>query len=202
MIEMTIPSSLDPTLAPTGHHVCLFFTQFTPYDIEGGWTPEATEAYADKIFNTVEEYAPGFKDSIVGKDVLTPPALHETFGLTGGNIFHGAMTLDQVFLTRPVADAKGRAAPSTPVTGLFLCGSGAHPGGGGRLLSFVGISCSSRLIGFNCLLQLWVHLGGWQQSMSFKTLKGFDGSTVLEDCIQGTERGMKLPSPFLHVFLS
>ena len=72
-----------------------------------------------------------FKDSIVGKDVLTPPALHQTFGLTGGNIFHGAMTLDQVFLTRPIADSKGRAAPSTPVSGLYMCGSGAHPGGGG-----------------------------------------------------------------------
>ena len=129
MVEMTIPSSLDPTLAPPGQHVCLFFTQYTPYDVEGGWTPEATERYVDKVFDTVEEYAPGFKASVVGKDVLTPPALEKTFGLTRGNIFHGAMSLDQLYLTRPVADQE-YDSPGTPVRGLYLCGSGSHPGGG------------------------------------------------------------------------
>ena len=82
MIELTIPSSIDPTLAPPGHHVCLFFTQYTPYNLEGGWTNEAKEKYANVIFNTVESYAPGFKQSIVGKEVLSPPDLEETFGLS------------------------------------------------------------------------------------------------------------------------
>ena len=130
MIEMTIPSSLDPTLAPKDHHVCLFFTQYTPYDLAGGWNEEAKEKYANLIFDTVDEYAPGFKASIVGKEVLSPPVLEETFGLTGGNIFHGAMSLDQLFLARPIADSQGRVAPTTPINGLYICGSGAHPGGG------------------------------------------------------------------------
>ena len=149
MIEMTIPSSLDPTLAPEGHHVCLFFTQYTPYDLPGGgWTEEAKERYADLIFDTVEEYAPGFKSSVVGKEVLSPPVLEETFGLTGGNIFHGAMSLDQLFLTRPIADLDGRVAPTTPIKGLYICGSGAHPGGGvmgspGKLAAFRTVSESN-----------------------------------------------------------
>ena len=72
----------------------------------------------------------GFKDSIVGKEVLPPPVLEATFGLTGGNIFHGAMSLDQLFLTRPIVPDGGKPMPETPVEGLLLCGSGAHPGGG------------------------------------------------------------------------
>ena len=129
MIEMTIPSSLDPTLAPPGHHVCLFFTQYTPYDLEGGWTEDAKKKYANLIFDTVEDYAPGFKESIVGNEVLSPPVLEETFGLTGGNIFHGSMSLDQLYLTRPITGAQGPSVtPNIP--GLYLCGSGAHPGGG------------------------------------------------------------------------
>ena len=83
------------------------------------------------MFDTIESYAPGFKSSIVGQEVLTPADLEREFGLTGGNIFHGAMTLDQRYLTRPVAGKESRdLSPRTPVAGLFLCGSGAHPGGG------------------------------------------------------------------------
>ncbi|KAK4306063.1 hypothetical protein Pmani_022091 [Petrolisthes manimaculis] len=129
MIEMTLPSSCDPTLAPPGCHVALFFTQYVPYTLADGrsWDSKAKTEYADKIFSTVEEYAPGFKDSIVGYEVLPPPDLEKVFGLTGGNIFHGAMSLDQLFTARPSVLQCG---PFTPVTGLFLCGSGAHPGGG------------------------------------------------------------------------
>lgn len=127
LIEMTMPSSLDDSLAPKGHHVCLFFTQYTPYDLD--WNDDLREKYANLIFDTVEEYAPGFKASIVGKEVLSPPDLEATFGLTGGNIFHGSMSLDQLYMTRPVASSD-HMSPSTPVSGLFLCGSGAHPGGG------------------------------------------------------------------------
>lgn len=129
MIEMTIPSSLDPTLAPPGHHVCLFFTQYTPYNLQGGWTEDAKEKYANLIFDTVEEYAPGFRESVVGKEVLCPPVLEETFGLTGGNIFHGSMSLDQLYMTRPITAAQGSTVTPS-ISGLYLCGSGAHPGGG------------------------------------------------------------------------
>lgn len=88
MIELVIPSSLDPTLCPEGAHVCLLFTQFTPYSPENGsWEdPNFKEKYANTVFNIVEEYAPGFKESIVGKEVLTPVDLENIFGLTGGVI--------------------------------------------------------------------------------------------------------------------
>ncbi|KAK3914903.1 Pyridine nucleotide-disulfide oxidoreductase domain-containing protein 2 [Frankliniella fusca] len=129
MIEMVLPSVLDRTLAPEGAHVCLLFTQFTPYHVPGGWSEAAKEAYATKVFDCIEEYAPGFKASVVGKEVLPPPDLERVFGLTGGNIFHGGMSLPQLFLCRPVAAAACQS-PYTPVPGLLLCGAGAHPGGG------------------------------------------------------------------------
>ncbi|KAG8281964.1 Pyridine nucleotide-disulfide oxidoreductase domain-containing protein 2 [Homalodisca vitripennis] len=145
MIEMVLPSSLDPTLAPPGAHVCLLFTQFTPYHLAGGrvWDTMVREEYAQMVFDCIEEYAPGFKSSVVGKEVLAPPDLEHIFGLSGGNIFHGAMTMDQIFLSRPLAS--GSASPMTPVERLLLCGSGAHPGGGvtgapGRLAALEAIN--------------------------------------------------------------
>uniref|UniRef100_A0A8C5BKN7 Pyridine nucleotide-disulfide oxidoreductase domain-containing protein 2 n=1 Tax=Gadus morhua TaxID=8049 RepID=A0A8C5BKN7_GADMO len=128
MLEMTIPSVLDPTLAPPGAHVVSFFTQFTPYYLEGKeWTDQDKEAYADLVFDWVEQYAPGFKSSVVGRDILTPPDLERIFGLTGGNIFHGSMSLDQLYLARPLPCLSNYR---TPIKGLYLCGSGCHPGGG------------------------------------------------------------------------
>ncbi|XP_041370100.1 pyridine nucleotide-disulfide oxidoreductase domain-containing protein 2-like [Gigantopelta aegis] len=129
MIEMTIPSVLDPTLAPSGSHVVLLFTQYTPYNFAGGqvWNDEHRNEYADIVFNTIEEYAPGFKESIIGTDLLSPPDLEREFGLTGGNIFHGSMSLDQLYMARPHPAVCNYR---TPVKGLYLCGSGAHPGGG------------------------------------------------------------------------
>ncbi|XP_074531137.1 pyridine nucleotide-disulfide oxidoreductase domain-containing protein 2 [Halichoeres trimaculatus] len=128
MLEMTIPSVLDPTLAPPGCHVVSLFTQFTPYLIEGQeWTDQDREAYADTAFDWVEKYAPGFKTSVVGRDILAPPDLERIFGLTGGNIFHGSMSLDQLYLARPLPCLSDYR---TPVKGLYLCGSGSHPGGG------------------------------------------------------------------------
>ncbi|KAK7071141.1 Pyridine nucleotide-disulfide oxidoreductase domain-containing protein 2, partial [Halocaridina rubra] len=129
MIEMTIPSSCDSTLAPPGHHVALFFTQYTPYHGDNGrpWDANLKKEYANKIFGVVEKYAPGFRDSIIGYEVLPPPDLECIFGLTGGNIFHGAMSLDQLFISRP---SLSHPSPFTPISGLLLCGSGAHPGGG------------------------------------------------------------------------
>uniref|UniRef100_A0A671KKQ8 Pyridine nucleotide-disulfide oxidoreductase domain-containing protein 2 n=1 Tax=Sinocyclocheilus anshuiensis TaxID=1608454 RepID=A0A671KKQ8_9TELE len=129
MIEMTIPSVLDPTLAPPGCHVVSLFIQFTPYLLEGrrAWTDQDRERFADTAFDWVERYAPGFKKSIVGKDILTPADLERVFGLTGGNIFHGSMSLDQLYLARPLPSV---ADYRTPVKRLYLCGSGSHPGGG------------------------------------------------------------------------
>merc|ERR1719318_1841858 len=127
---MTIPSSKDPTLAPEGHHVVLLFTMYTPYQLSNGraWDETTRNQYADCVFDSIERYAPGFKDSVVGRDVLSPPDLESIFGLTGGNIFHGAMALDQLYATRPTAGHS--VSPTTPVGNLLLCGSGAHPGGG------------------------------------------------------------------------
>ncbi|XP_072534087.1 pyridine nucleotide-disulfide oxidoreductase domain-containing protein 2 [Salminus brasiliensis] len=129
MIEMTIPSVLDPTLAPPGCHVVSFFTQFTPYWLEGGraWTDVDREKFANTVFDRVDCYAPGFKDSIVGMEILAPPDLEREFGLTGGNIFHGAMSLDQLYLARPLPSI---ANYRSPIKGLYICGSGSHPGGG------------------------------------------------------------------------
>lgn len=128
MLEMTIPSVLDPTLAPPGCHVVSLFTQFTPYHLEGReWTDQDKQAFADTVFDWVEKYAPGFKSSVVGRDILTPPDLERIFGLTGGNIFHGSMSLDQLYLARPLPFLSDYRSP---IKGLYLCGSGAHPGGG------------------------------------------------------------------------
>uniref|UniRef100_UPI0037E75A80 pyridine nucleotide-disulfide oxidoreductase domain-containing protein 2 n=1 Tax=Semicossyphus pulcher TaxID=241346 RepID=UPI0037E75A80 len=128
MLEMTIPSVLDPTLAPPGCHVVSLFTQFTPYHIDGKeWTDQDREDYGDNVFNWVEQYAPGFKKSVVGRDILAPPDLERIFGLTGGNIFHGSMSLDQLYLARPLPSLSDYRSP---VKGLYLCGSGCHPGGG------------------------------------------------------------------------
>ncbi|XVE87301.1 hypothetical protein DITRI_Ditri18aG0106300 [Diplodiscus trichospermus] len=129
VMEMTIPSSLDKTISPPGKHVISLFTQYTPYKpADGSWeNPTYRESYAHRCFSLIDEYAPGFCSSVIGYDMLTPPDLEREFGLTGGNIFHGAMGLDSLFLMRP---AKGWSGYRTPVRGLYLCGSGAHPGGG------------------------------------------------------------------------
>lgn len=125
MIEMVIPSTLDPTLAPKGSHVVLLFCQYFPIDRE---TNEVSkEKYAKLVFDSIEKYAPGFTNSIIGKDILTPFDLENVFGLTGGNIFHGAMPLNQLFFNRPVS---GWCSYKTPIENLYLAGSGAHPGGG------------------------------------------------------------------------
>ncbi|XP_071793138.1 pyridine nucleotide-disulfide oxidoreductase domain-containing protein 2-like [Asterias amurensis] len=129
MIEMCIPSSLDRTIAPEGCHVATLFTQYTPYHLANGekWDERKMNEYADMVFDNIEDYCPGFKSSVVGRDILPPPELERIFGLTGGNIFHGAMSLDQIYFGRPVTSA---ASYRSPVEGLYLCGSGAHPGGG------------------------------------------------------------------------
>ncbi len=128
IVECTMPSSLDPSVAPPGKHLMSMFTQYAPYRLNGGeWTDALRNEYADRCFEIVERYAPGFKDSVIDRQILTPVDLEATFGLTGGSIFQGAMPLHQLFAFRPVP---GYASYTTPVKGLYLCGAAAHPGGG------------------------------------------------------------------------
>jgi len=127
IVECTIPSSVDPTLAPPGKHLMSMFCQYAPYDLAGGWDDAARDTFADRCFDVVERYAPGFKASVIARQVLGPKELEATFNLTGGNIFQGSMSLNKLFLFRP---APGYANYRTPVKNLFLCGSAAHPGGG------------------------------------------------------------------------
>jgi phytoene dehydrogenase-like protein len=128
IIEMLIPSTLDDSLSPPGAHVASLFCQHVAPQLPGGksWR-DHRDAVADLMIDTVERYAPGFKASVVGRQALSPLDLEEVFGLTGGDIFHGALSLDQLFWARPMigyADYRG------PLRGLYHCGSGAHPGGG------------------------------------------------------------------------
>jgi phytoene dehydrogenase-like protein len=128
IIEMLIPSTLDDTLAPRGAHVASLFCQHVaPQLPEGRSWNDHREEVADLMIDTVERYAPGFKASVLGRQVLSPLDLEQVFGLTGGDIFHGALTLDQLFWARP---ALGYADYRSPLPGLYHCGSGAHPGGG------------------------------------------------------------------------
>jgi phytoene dehydrogenase-like protein len=128
IIEMVIPSTLDDTLAPAGGHVASLFCQYVAPQLPAGraWN-DYRETVADLIIETVDRYAPGFKASVVGRQALSPFDLEQVFGLTGGDIFHGAMALDQLFWARP---AFGYADYRGPLKGLYHCGSGAHPGGG------------------------------------------------------------------------
>ncbi len=125
IVEMLIPSIVDDSLAPAGHHVASLFCQ--QFDPALEWTPQQEAAAADTIIDTVEAHAPGFRASILGRQVLSPKGLERTFGLIGGDIFHGRMSLDQLWAARPVL---GHADYRGPLTGLYMCGSGAHPGGG------------------------------------------------------------------------
>jgi phytoene dehydrogenase-like protein len=127
MLELTIPTMYDPSLAPPGKHVMGIFLQYAPYTLRGTTWDEARERFYNRVVDVIEEYVPNIRSIVIDKQVLTPLDLERRFGITGGNIFHGEMSLDQMFVMRPVA---GYARYRTPVKGLYLCGSGAHPGGG------------------------------------------------------------------------
>ena len=126
IVEMLIPSTLDDSLAPANAHVASLFCQHFPYEVEGGWDARRDQA-ADHVIATVDRYAPGFAASVVARSALSPLDLERRFGLSGGDIFHGRMSLDQLFSARPML---GHADYRMPLPGLYLCGSGAHPGGG------------------------------------------------------------------------
>jgi phytoene dehydrogenase-like protein len=128
VVSMNIPTILDSTLAPPGAHVASLFCQHFDFDLPDGKTWDAVkEEAADLIVDTVAEHAPNLKRAILGRQILSPLDLEREFGLVGGDIFHGALHLDQIFSLRPAA---GHADHRMPIPGLYLCGSGAHPGGG------------------------------------------------------------------------
>ncbi|MCG8591775.1 MAG: NAD(P)/FAD-dependent oxidoreductase [Proteobacteria bacterium] len=127
VVELTLPSALDDSLAPPGQHVASMFVQYAPYALADGSWDDERERVADRALALVDEVAPGFTASVLHREVLAPPDLERVFGLTGGNIFHGAMGLDRLLFLRPLP---GWAQYATPVRGLYLCGAGTHPGGG------------------------------------------------------------------------
>jgi phytoene dehydrogenase-like protein len=126
-IELTVPSILDPALVPDRQHVVSAYVQYAPYHLRGTTWDVERDRLAAAATQTIEQYAPGFAASIVGREVITPLDLERTYGLTGGHIFHGELALDQLFVTRPLL---GWSRNMTPIRNLFLCGSGTHPGTG------------------------------------------------------------------------
>jgi len=128
IVEMLIPSTLDDSLAPQGQHVASLFCQHVqPVLSDGRSWDDHRETVADLMIATVDRYAPGFQQSVLGRQIMSPLDLERTFGLIGGDIFHGALTLDQLFSARPML---GHADYRAPLAGLYMCGSGTHPGGG------------------------------------------------------------------------
>ncbi len=126
-IEAVFPTVFEPGLAPAGKHIMLCYTQFGPFELrEGSWETER-EAYGNSVIRTIAEYCPGFENTVEHMEVLAPPDMEERYGLLGGNIMQGEMTVDQMFSFRPIP---GYGDYRTPISGLYLCGGGTHPGGG------------------------------------------------------------------------
>lgn len=142
ILECTLPSVVDATVAPPGKHLMSMFIQYAPYKLRGTTWDEQREVFADRCFDLLNEYAPNFKKSVIARQVLTPVDLERTFHLTGGNIFQGSMTLNQLFFCRPIP---GYAGYRTPVRNLFLCGAAAHPGGG--VMGAAGLNAARVMLG-------------------------------------------------------
>ena len=128
IIEMLIPSTLDDSLAPQGKHVASLFCQHVAPQLSDGrsWNDHREEV-AQVMINTVDRFAPGFRNSVIAHKAMTPTDLENIFGLVGGDIMHGALSLDQLFSARPVL---GHGSYRGPLKGLYMCGAGTHPGGG------------------------------------------------------------------------
>jgi phytoene dehydrogenase-like protein len=126
-IEITFPSLSDPSLAPAGQQVMSIYMQYAPYKLKhSDWDAERT-ALGETVVKTISQYAPNLPQAILSHQIITPKDLEETYGLTGGQIFHGELSLDQFFTMRPLLDW---ARYKTPIQGLYLCGNGTHPGTG------------------------------------------------------------------------
>ena len=126
-LEVTIPSLTDPSLAPDGHHVMSIYVQYAPFKLKDSNWESRRDAFGDTVVKKLSEYAPGLPNLILHRQVITPQDLEDTYGLTGGHIFHGELALDQFFTMRPLLDW---ARYRTPIQALYLCGSGTHPGAG------------------------------------------------------------------------
>ncbi len=126
-VDCVISSNADASLAPQGKHILTCFVQYVPYHLREGTWDEKRDLLGDRVIKRIAEYAPNVPDAVIARQVLTPLDLERTYGLTEGNIFHGDLRLEQLFFMRPVP---GWSQYRTPVDGLYLCGAGAHPGGG------------------------------------------------------------------------
>ena len=127
-VDMLIPTLTDPTMAPPGKHFMSCFVQYCPHQIDGRrWTQEEKDAFGESVINQIANYSPNFKDLILHMEVRTPQDIEDEIGITEGNIFHGELTMDQLLFNRPVP---GFAQYRAPVSGLYMCGSSTHPGGG------------------------------------------------------------------------
>jgi len=127
VLDIAIPTLTDPSLAPPGKHVMSIYVQFAPFKLKSSDWNAQRDALADTVIKTLAAYAPGLPDLILHRQVITPLDLEQEYGLTGGHIFHGELALDQLFTMRPLL---GWARYRTPIDGLYLCGSGTHPGTG------------------------------------------------------------------------
>jgi phytoene dehydrogenase-like protein len=125
-LEVTIPSLTDPTLAPDGKHVMSIYMQYAPYKLKGDWESQR-KALGQTVVQTLAQYAPNLPEMILTHQIITPQDLEDVYGMTGGQIFHGELALDQFFTMRPLLDW---ARYRTPIQNLYLCGSGTHPGAG------------------------------------------------------------------------
>ena len=125
-LEATIPSLTDPTLAPEGKHVMSIYVQYAPYKLKGDWETQR-KPLGQTVVKTLAQYAPNLPELILTHQIITPQDFEDTYGLTGGQIFHGDLALDQFFTMRPLLDW---ARYRTPIENLYLCGSGTHPGAG------------------------------------------------------------------------
>lgn len=142
VIEITVPSIHDETLAPVGRHVLSAVVQYAPHDLKGGWDESAKAAFQDRVIDTLEQVAPGLRNHVVASELLTPADIERKFRISGGHWHHGELAFDQFFMVRPVP---GAAQYSTPIAGLYLCGSGSHPGGG--VTGLPGRNAARRVIG-------------------------------------------------------
>jgi phytoene dehydrogenase-like protein len=127
VLEITFPSFRDATLAPTGKHVLSAVVQYAPYRLKAGWNDGARDAFLGTAIDTIARYAPDLRKRITAAEILTPADIEREFRIAGGHWHHGELTLDQFMFVRPVV---GSAQYRMPLQGLWLCGAGAHPGGG------------------------------------------------------------------------
>ena len=125
-LDISLPSVLDPELAPAGGHVMSVYAHYAPYTLRGSSWSSTQDALLATVLETLEQHAPGIRSAVVAANLVTPAALHTDYGFSGGHIFHGELSLDQLYAMRPLL---GFGRYESPVGGLYLCGGGTHPGG-------------------------------------------------------------------------